>query len=165
MIVYQIKSGFRISQKYAQPAGEIMKQLEAENRLTAADLVNVSRPEDAPLHDYFEWDDAKAAEKFRETQGKNLIEAVVEVIENPSAENDGPVEVEIQKAFYAVGTGNHNYYHIDTIVQDDDKSQQLFEMAFRELKAFERRYAIIKDKLKTVFDAIDTLDGREGETE
>lgn len=156
MVLYSIKDGFKINKKFAQPAGEIMAQLEAEGKLTAEELVNVSRPEEAPLHDYFEWDDAIAAEKYRERQGVYLIQAVIE-IDQKQTKSDNTVEVEIKKPFYSVEQGDKHYYHIDTIVQDEDKSQKLFEMCVRELKQIERRYEIIRDKLSGVFEEIDKI--------
>lgn len=157
MIKYSIKDGFKVNHKYAQSAGEIMQELEAENRLTAKELVDVSRPEEAPLHDYFEWDNEIAAEKFREEQGRYLIRAIVEV-EEP---DDMPDTVEltvVTKSFYNIGTNDENYYHINTIVREKDKAQQLLETAIRELRQFERRYEIIRDKLTGVFEAIDRLE-------
>lgn len=157
MIKYSIKDGFKVNHKYAQSAGEIMRELEAENRLTAKELVDVSRPEDAPLHDYFEWDNEIAAEKFREEQGRYLIRAIVEV-EEP---DDMPDTVEltvVTKSFYNIGTNDENYYHINTIVRENDKAQQLLETAIRELRQFERRYEIIRDKLAGVFEVIDRLE-------
>lgn len=157
MIVYDIKKGFQISKKFAQPAGEIMAELEAENKLTAEELVNVSRPEDAPLHDYFEWNDAIAAEKYRVRQGNYLIEAVIEVHSKPSTEDSNKVEIEVVKPFYALGNNSNNYYHIETIVQSEDKAQKLLAMATKELLSIRRRYDIIADKLSGVFKAIDEL--------
>lgn len=157
MIKYSIKDGFKVNKKYAQSAGEIMRELEAENRLTAKELVDVSRPDDAPLHDYFEWDNEIAAEKFREEQGRYLIRAIAEV-EEP---DDMPDTVEltvVTKSFYSIGTNDENYYHINTIVREKDKAQQLLETAIRELRQFERRYEIIRDKLTGVFEAIDRLE-------
>lgn len=157
MIVYDIKKGFQISKKFAQPAGEIMAELEAEDKLTAEELVNVSRPEDAPLHDYFEWNDAVAAEKYRVRQGNYLIESVVEVHNKPSVDDSNKVEVEVIKPFYALETGSKNYYHIETIVQSEDKAQRLLAMATKELLSIRKRYDIIADKLSGVFKAIDEL--------
>ena len=152
-VIYSAKEGFRINRKYVQPAGELMAKLESEGRLTAKELVNESRPEDAPLHGYFEWDDAVAAELYRERQGRNIIEAIVEVKE-PAEERGEPQYV---KVFYATEQGGGNYYHIETIVQEEDKAEKLFQMALRELRQMQRRYEIIKDRLAPVYEAIDSL--------
>lgn len=50
---------FRIRQKYKQ--------------LTPEAVVNEARKKDNPLHDYFIWDDRKAAEEFRKEQAREII--------------------------------------------------------------------------------------------
>jgi hypothetical protein len=39
-------------------------------------VLDASRPEDAPLHSHFEWDDGVAAEKWRLEQSRSLIRSV-----------------------------------------------------------------------------------------
>ena len=151
---YGIKDGFKVNKKYAQPAGEIMAVMESNNELTAKNLVDVSRDEDAPLHDYFEWDDAVAAEAFREEQGRYLIRAIVRIEEsdNPDQSGNEPVKV-----YYAPETADPHYWSIETICKSEDKAQKLYLSALSELKRFEHRFQIISDRLKPVFDAIDGL--------
>ena len=49
----------------AQKAGEYLEKLNAkEGGLTAERLLDVSRPKRALLHDCFDWDDTRAAEKY-----------------------------------------------------------------------------------------------------
>lgn len=47
--------------------------------LTAAAVVDASRPEDAVLHPQFEWDDFSAAEGYRRDQARKMIRAIVRV--------------------------------------------------------------------------------------
>lgn len=44
--------------------------------LTPAAVVEASRPEDAPLHDRFEWDDSIAGPRYREVQAAQIIRSV-----------------------------------------------------------------------------------------
>ena len=55
-----------------------------KGRITPAELVAAARDESSPLHDYFEWDDGTAAEKYREMQARVMLRAcsVKVVIEN-----------------------------------------------------------------------------------
>ena len=71
-MIYQWKSASRIKTN-AQTAGEICENLERTVGLTAKNLLEVSRPEDAPLHNEFEWNDSVAAEKYRENQARYII--------------------------------------------------------------------------------------------
>ena len=58
-MVYKWDKGSRFSVS-AQVAGEVCEELEKKGELTAKNLVDVSRPEDAPLHKCFNWNDEEA---------------------------------------------------------------------------------------------------------
>ena len=52
----------------ADTVGEIFEQIEERDGiLSASAVVDEARPEASPIHACFEWDDAKAAERYRET--------------------------------------------------------------------------------------------------
>lgn len=75
-MIYQWKPGSRFKVD-ANTAGAVCGQLEAAGNLSAKSLLDASRPEDAPLHSEFEWNDSIAAEKFREGQARNIINHLV----------------------------------------------------------------------------------------
>lgn len=115
----------------AQTAGEELSRIYSERgELQAADVVDESRPEAAPLHPCFEWDDCKAAEHYRQHQARNLINCVVTVQEAKSA---GPVEV---RAYVHTAGG---YHPIQTIVTQKDMHDELVKSALRDVEAFQRR--------------------------
>ena len=61
----------------AQTAGEELDRIEArDGGITPKAVVEESRPEDAPLHPCFEWDNEVAAELYREDQARNIIRTV-----------------------------------------------------------------------------------------
>jgi hypothetical protein len=110
----------------AQTAGEELKRIHAERgKLTAKDVVDESRPDDAPLHPAFEWRDQVAAEEYRQIQALNLIK-VVEVIQ-PAADEQKP-----EPAYVKVASKPALYEPPAKVV----KTPQLFESAF--LQACER---------------------------
>ena len=80
MAIYEYKIGMKLPVS-AQVAGEVCEELEQRNGLTPHNLVEVSRPKDAPTHDLFEWDDTVAAEKYREVQARQVIRLIVKVPE------------------------------------------------------------------------------------
>lgn len=76
----------KFKEGYHAPAGvsaEIamneLSKIENTVGLTPANVVDASRPEDAPLHKFFLWDDSAAAEKYRQHQAQGLIRAVVKI--------------------------------------------------------------------------------------
>ena len=127
----------------ADVAGEVCNKLDAEGNLTAKALVDVSRPEDAPLHPEFEWNDGIAAEKWREQQGRLIINHLTVVIDNQEP---------VRKFFNIENTAN-TYTSIDVILKNTDTREQLLQMALRELGAFKRKYSQLTELAK-LFDAI-----------
>lgn len=150
MVVYSYKQGFR-GKVDPQIAGEICAKLEAENRLTAQDLVEVSRPETAPLHCEFEWDDSKAAEKYRESQARNIIRHITVELKDGQSSSQEPV-----RAFYNVVEASPEYESIRVIISDESKYSALLRTALKELRAFSKKYSQLKE-LGAILEAINQL--------
>lgn len=145
-MVYQLKSGCRIKAA-ADVVGHECERLEREGRLTAKELVNESRPIDAPLHDEFEWNDGVAGELWREQQARKLINSVVVV-----ADAKKP-----QRCFFNISVTEPKYFAIETILNEQDKRSALLQTAKRELNAFKAKYEQLEE-LCGVFQAIDELE-------
>lgn len=150
-MIYEWKAGSR-HKVSAQIAGEVCDELEQHGLLTAKHLVDVSRPEEAPLHQEFVWNDAEAAELFREQQARCLIAHIVV----REVEDSAPPS----RAFYNIVTTEPEYESIHTIFSDPDKSRQLLKKAMQELRSFQRKYADI-ERLAPVFQAIDAVEEEE----
>ena len=61
----------------AQVIGQEITRLHEDGVHTPAEIVEAARPEDAPLHPFFCWDDAAAAELFREAQAIHMTCSIV----------------------------------------------------------------------------------------
>ena len=144
-MVYSWKPGSYIRTD-ANVAGAMCAELSANGGLTAKRLLDANRPEDAPLHSEFEWDDGIAAEKFRETQARHIINSIEIVRE----------EREPVRAFFNIERTDSQYHHVDVIMRQEDSRQKLLMSALAELKAFERKYAQLTE-LAAVFEAIDNF--------
>jgi tRNA A37 N6-isopentenylltransferase MiaA len=145
-MIYKVKSGFRLRAGLAQTVGEECERLESEGRLTPRNLVEASRPDDAPLHDCFEWDDTAAAEKWRDAQAAYIIRSV----EVSVTEHSEPT-----RAFVAtVSDGKSEYRSVGYVLRDAESRDALLDSARRELLAFRRKYSTLHE-LSDVFAAID----------
>ena len=147
-MVYQWKTGSR-HKVSAAVAAEVMDRLAEEDRLNAQELVEESRPEDAPLHSEFEWDDSVAAEKYREEQAGALIRHLVVRIE--ANDQEYPT-----RQYFMIQPEAKIYEPIQVILKDEDKTDLLLEQAKRELLAFKAKYACLKE-LAEVIKAIDSV--------
>lgn len=142
-MVYQWKEGARISFP-AQIAGRVCSALEEQNALTAQRLVDESRPEDAPLHAAFEWNDTIAAEEWRKHTARHIINSLV--IREEAQE---PV-----RAFFNIRAEGSSYQSIHAIIRRPDKMDCLLGEAYAEMEAFRRKYAML-EQLRSVMNAID----------
>ena len=142
-MVYQLKPGSRIKSAAAVVGAEC-ERLEREGRLTAKELVNENRPEDAPLHKEFEWRDDVAGELWREHQARNIINSVIVV---------GDEQQEPVRAFFNIEVSEPTYHSIETIMQSTDRRAALLKSALRELETFRTKYETLSE-LSRVFDAI-----------
>ena len=143
-MVYQWKEGARISFP-AQVAGTVCAALEEQNALTAQRLVDESRPEDAPLHAAFEWNDTIAAEEWRKHTARHIINSLV-------IREEAQVPV---RAFFNIRAEGSSYQSIHAIIKRPDKMDCLLGEAYAEMEAFRRKYAML-EQLRGVMDAIDT---------
>ena len=145
-MVYQWNPASRIKTD-ANVAGKVFEELESTVGLTAETLLDASRSEDAPLHNEFEWDDAKAAESYRKTQASYLIRSLCVAAQDETSE---PV-----RAVFAL-SGSAVYESVSVIMEDVDKRSSLLDMALKELSAFEKKYRILEE-LSEVFAAADRV--------
>ena len=144
-MVFTWKQGTRYKTD-ANVAGAVCSEMEAAGTLTADNLVEVSRPENAPLHNEFEWDNSKAADEWRKHQARNIIHSLV-IVTEPGRTSEGV------RAFFKLEVKSPNYESIVAIVQEEDKYEALKNAALRELKSFQKKYAQIEE-LHKVFAAI-----------
>jgi len=142
-MVFTWKSGSRIKADPVQ-AAKVMNELADANELDAANLVRVSEPEDAPLHDEFDWDDEQAAGRWREHQARHLINCLVQYDENEDRAQQ-PVRV-----YFQVEEASSNYEKLDVIVRSEDKAKKLLKQALNELIAYKRKYAALLQQCDAV---------------
>lgn len=146
-MIYQWKTGCRLQHLSAQAAGELCDGLSAAGCLSAQRLVDVSRPEDAPLHGAFEWDDAIAGEEWRKSQARHIIHSIVIVPEE--SETETPI-----RAFFKVEKAEPDYEPVRAILRSESRRAMLLKTALDELNSFRRKYAAL-DELSSVFAAIE----------
>lgn len=130
----------------AQTAGETLQDIyDRKGELQAADVVEESRPETAPLHPCFEWDDPKAAELWREQQARAMIGLIVTVQETAKPE---PVEA---RAFVHVVD---SYHPTQLVIQKPEMRDTLLDDALQYVETFKRRLDVFSG-LRPIHPLID----------
>lgn len=129
----------------AQTAGnELQRIYERDGVIEPETVVAESRTPSAPLHSCFEWDDEKAAHKYRITQAQNIIRAIVVVDEAKQPETRAFVNVQ------------REYHPVSVVVRNPEKREILLQNALNELRWFERKYNTLQE-LSNVFAAIEEV--------
>lgn len=136
-----------------QTVGETLEAVRMSNGgvLEPEAVVEASRPATAPLHPYFEWDDAKAAEKYRKDQAGHLIRCIT--VEIPTGAGREPMQT---RAFVSVEDGGRHYTSTVVAMGNPALRQQVVQAAMRELKVWRERYKDYQE-LARVFEAVDAL--------
>ena len=100
---------------------ELQRIHEKDGTLQPQAVVDAARPEDAPLHPAFEWDDFVAGEQYRNIQARSMIKTV-QIESGEDSEPRDPVYVR-------VGRQDSFYEPIKKVVNAPD----LFEAAFSQV--------------------------------
>jgi len=109
--------------------------------LTPANLVSAARAESHPLHEYFEWDDAAAGEKYRLLQAYKLISAqytlrVVTDGEQREVHADGSHAL---RSYLPLRNGSDEYAHRQEVLADPEARKRNVDALRAELRAWMRR--------------------------
>ena len=144
MSIYKWKSGSRIHGD-PQEIGEVCERLDRSGNLTPMALVDEGRDPKSPLHGCFEWDDASAAEKYREVQAGRIIRSIVVDIEGVQE----PTRAFVSVAISDDGNGK-TYMGVEAALSNEETRECVLASAIAELKAFERKYAHLEELAQVI---------------
>lgn len=155
-----------LKQQYV--ATSIMEELEIIQDLNGgilapSNVVEYAKNPETLLHKKFEWDDSKAAERYRLWQARQIISLELVVI-NKGAERPSDIFLSIDsakqksvRAFVSLTDDRHGddtgYRSIHAIIEDDDLREKLLEDARKDMLIFRRKYYLLKE-LTAVFEAM-----------
>jgi hypothetical protein len=110
-----------------------------------SDVVRAARLPRSPLHEFFEWDDSKAATGFRLEQARHLIRRVTVIL----TYGDEPISV---RAFVSLvgDRGEGSYRSTVTVLGARETREQLLEEALAEMEAFQRKYRHLTEVAEVV---------------
>ena len=120
--------------------------------ITPKAVVDEARDAQHPLHEYFEWNDSFAGERWRQHQAAYLIRGVVIV--------DEQAQLEQVPAFVNVRDDDESgdadkagvYMPTMDVMKEPVLRQQVLTRALRDFHAWRRRYQTL-DELAPIFDA------------
>lgn len=143
----------QISKVSAQIVGEELEKLEKINHgaLLPATIVRAAKPKRSKLNGCFEWDDRKAAKRYRENQARELLRKIVVVYEDNAGK-----KAKI-RAFVRIQHEEESYYCCTArILEDDELHQNIINQIVADLMAVKNKYTQFKmPMLQKIWDAVD----------
>jgi len=152
---YRAKPGAQFSPKKAQEYGEELQRIAEKNggSLKPEVVVEEARDKNSVLHDYFQWDNKKAGERWRIFQARQLINHIEYVIEYEEQEKTVPLFISIVRQD-ADEKPRREYVSIDVVAKDKDLYELTLQEALKELMAWQMKYQNLKE-LREIFGAIE----------
>jgi len=99
-MIYKPAKGSSLTEEQAQRYGERIEVIieGQDGNITPDDVVSDAKDKASPLHDFFEWNNARAANLYRTDQARYLLRSIHVVVKR---DDDGDKEINI-RAFYNV---------------------------------------------------------------
>ncbi len=149
-VIYGWRSGARVNLD-AQAVGTAIERLTKRHNgvLEPGHIVEAAKDETSPMHAHFTWEDAIAAEAYREDQARELVRSLTIDVSRSN------LEAKPVRAFVNVETGGERGY-VPTFVamSSADLRRQVVAEAFAQLEAWRSRHAELTE-LARIFAAID----------
>lgn len=131
-------------------------------QITPEAVVKNAASERSPIHDCFTWDDTAAARKCRLMEAAQLIRSVKVLVEMHPQDKPRETRAFVNVSLKQDGDDDSGpetcYVPLQVALEVEDYRTQMLENALRDLAAFRRKYAILKE-LSGVFDEVEKLQG------
>jgi len=149
-MVYEWKA--QIYKVNPQEAGEYLDRLAKKaGGLVPSKIVEEAEDPQAVLHTCFEWDDTRAAQKYREDQAGTILRNLVVIHE--SDEDDVPLKTRAFVRVAAEQSTYSRYVDIASALADSKMRESLLEVAKNELRSFQIKYHNLTE-LVELFEAM-----------
>lgn len=153
---YSFKTGFGTTDLDAQAIGEFLEDLRAKHggSVKPEDVIDAAKDESCPAHRYFEWDDSKAAIKWRTEQARKLIREVQVLWVEPKGPREVEATIRSGPAFVNTERNGTGYQSFREMIRTPEGRTALLERALEDLVSVQNRYDVLADDLGGVRSAV-----------
>lgn len=158
---FKRRKGYRVKTD-PQVVGEYCYALEQKKggKLTPKELVEAARDVNSPLHDEFEWNNTKAAQKYREWQARYIISSIeVKLTYIPSEIEKVDLQIVPKsdgvKFYHTLDLDEGGYENVLTISSDEEKRKKLLDNCLRDVNSFVEKYDTLRSALPKLFEVMD----------
>lgn len=131
---------------------EELTHLADQGLLKPEAVVQFAQNENTHLHKCFEWNDSKAANRYRLNQARQQISMYVMVVQSPK----GPVKIRAFQSLPSDRMAGGGYRKTTDILQDDALVAELVGSAMKDLATVRQRYEAVS-ALQPVWDAAERV--------
>lgn len=119
-----------------QIAGEELEKIRGHNSgdLSAEAVVKSAEPKASPLHDVFEWNDAKAGHEYRLQQANSLMRAIVVTVTSEGAPHTEPLKVSVKREPRGGGAAAAK------VISEEELQQRRVARGWDELAEWRKQY-------------------------
>jgi hypothetical protein len=129
----------------ANVVGHALEDIEETmGKVTPQALVKKAEAKTSPLHPLFEWDDTKAAARFRDHQARNVIRSVQVVVSEKPRKDQG-VTVSIATRAFPYVPADEGYLAIDRVARDLTRFQSALYAVEAKVAGLNRLIADLED--------------------
>jgi len=143
--------GCKYNDDQAKEIGTSLEELKEElGEYKAVDLLEKAKNKNHRLHNYFEWENDIAAEKYRVQQAGYMMRSVRVIIKTI----DGPREVPYVISIRSEIDNKRKYTTIARVLNNENYRAQAIKEAMKALNSWKNKYSMYKE-LTPIFQAID----------
>lgn len=119
-------------------------------------VVDEARDQNSPIHDLFEWNNSKAAEKYRQQQASNII-CSVRIVDDGRERESQPI---VRAFVHVIAHENEKdftgggYIPMAKAQNDEDYRRQLLERAKGELRSWKKTYSDLEAHFAEIFNDV-----------
>ena len=157
MIQYQAIKGSGANKKTSQTVAAEMTRLDPKGEgMTARELQLAEAPDDAPLHNEFEWDNEVAGTLYRDEQARGLMRCVELVVKSEPNTPDYR-----GRAYLAVRADDEEvkvYRPALLVLKDETQAPQIVADAIRQLRGWRERWRSYSEVSNLFAKSIEAID-------
>lgn len=154
-------------------ATEVQAIYARDRSVTPEAVVAAATPTDSPLHPAFEWDDATAAEAYRDVQAREMLRHLVVSYRRSDGSISQPTrylvklqarrDEDVDDDTLEAATQPHVYLPVRRVMGEDVLRRKYVREAFLSVVAWRQRYREI-DEFAQLFEVIDAMGDDFGKT-
>ena len=135
-------------------AAELHRIEQKFGEVTPRNLLDESTPEDAVMHPCYEWDDEKAADKYRLWQSRHILSCLT--VSYVQTETPEPRKIEVRAYQNVSDERNGRFINVQSAMEQTTTRDMVLMNAIKELQMFRKKYADLSE-LSKIISVIDEV--------